>query len=103
MLHTHNQELLNDVKKVKRKLQEFESKKMDEDITTKIEEDTIKKIKVKICKKVEESLNIDEVKSEMQYRIEKICKNLIDRVTLKLQKEKEDKIQEGHQKILEED
>jgi chromosome segregation ATPase len=98
----HNQELLNDVKKVKRHLQESESKNRDEDITTKIEEDTIKKLEEEICKKVEESLNIDEVKSEMQSRIEEGCKNLIDGITLQLQKEKEDKIQEGHQKILEE-
>jgi hypothetical protein len=50
----HNQKLLNDVKKKKRQLKEFESKKMNEYITTKIEEE--------ICKKVKESLNIDEVK-----------------------------------------
>jgi hypothetical protein len=56
----HNQEILNDVKKVKRKLQEFESKNMNEDITTKIEEDNIKKLQVEIFNKVEESLKIDE-------------------------------------------
>jgi hypothetical protein len=38
----------------------------------------------------------------MQSRIEEGCQNLINGVTLQLQKEKEDKIQEGHQKILEE-
>ena len=35
-------------------------------------------------------------------RIEEICNNLIDGVTLQLQKEKEYKIQEGHQKMIEE-
>jgi len=38
----------------------------------------------------------------MQSRIEEGRQNLINGVTLQLQKEKEDKIQEGHQKILEE-
>jgi oligoribonuclease NrnB/cAMP/cGMP phosphodiesterase (DHH superfamily) len=38
----------------------------------------------------------------MQFRIEKGCKNLIDEITLQIQKEKENKIQEGQQKILEE-
>jgi hypothetical protein len=36
----------------------------------------------------------------MQSRIEEGCKNLIDGVTLQLQKEKEDKIQEGHRRYL---
>jgi len=38
----------------------------------------------------------------MQSIIEEICHNLIDVVTLCLQKEKKDNIQEGHQNILEE-
>jgi hypothetical protein len=38
----------------------------------------------------------------MQSRVEEGRQNLIDAVTLQLQKEKEDKIQEGQQKILEE-
>ena len=38
----------------------------------------------------------------MQSRIEEGHNNLIDGVTLQLQKEKEDKIQEGQHKILEE-
>ena len=53
----HNQELLNDVKKVERHLQESESKNRDEDIITKIEEDAIKNLEEEICKKVQESLN----------------------------------------------
>jgi len=63
----HNHELLNGVNK--RQLHEFESKNRDRDISAKIEEE--------ICKKDEESLNIDDVKLEMQYRIEEGCKNLI--------------------------
>jgi hypothetical protein len=55
-----------------------------------------------ICKKVEESLNTNEVKSEMQARIKEGCHNWLDGMTLQIQKEKEDKIHEGQQKILEE-
>jgi hypothetical protein len=61
-----------------------------------------KRVEEEICKKVEESLNTSEVKLEMQSRIEEGRHNLINGVTLQLQKEKEDKIQYGHQKILEE-
>jgi hypothetical protein len=61
-LSKHSQEHINDVKKVKTQLQEFDLKNMDEYINTKIEEDTIKKLEVEIYKKVEESLNTDEVK-----------------------------------------
>jgi hypothetical protein len=67
-----------------------------------LDEEYTKILQEEICKKVEESLNTDEVKLEMKARIEEGCQNLIDGVTLKLQKEKEDKIQEGQQKILEE-
>jgi hypothetical protein len=61
-----------------------------------------KTLEEEICKKVKESLNIDEVKLEIQSIIEEGYQNLVNGVTLQLQKEKEDKIQEGHQKILEE-
>jgi len=61
-LHKRNQEILNDVKKVKMQVQESKSKNKDEDITTEIEEDTIKKCEEEICKNVLESLNTDEVK-----------------------------------------
>jgi hypothetical protein len=64
--------------------------------------ESTKRIEEEICNKVEESLNNDEVKSEMQSKIEEGRQNLINGVTLKLQKDKEDSIQEGHQKILEE-
>ena len=38
----------------------------------------------------------------MQAKIEEGHHNVLDGITLQLQKEKEDKIQEGQQKILEE-
>jgi hypothetical protein len=66
-----------------------------------LDEESTKRLQEEICKKVEESLNTDEVKSEMQTKIEEGNHNLIDGVTLQLQKEKEDKIQEGQHKILE--
>jgi hypothetical protein len=61
-----------------------------------------KRLEEEICKKVKESLNIDEVKLEMQSKIEEGCQNRINGVTLQLQKENEEKIREGHRKILEE-
>jgi arginine/glutamate-rich protein 1 len=67
-----------------------------------LDEESTKILEDEICKKVEESLNTDEVKLEMKYIIEEGCQNLINRVTLQLQKDKEDKIQEGREKILEE-
>jgi arginine/glutamate-rich protein 1 len=67
-----------------------------------LDEESTKILEEEICKKVEESLNTDEVKSEMLFRIEEGHQNLINGVTLQLQKEKEDKIQEGHHKIHEE-
>jgi hypothetical protein len=67
-----------------------------------LDEESTKILQEKICKKVEESLNIDEVKSEMKAKIEQGCQNFLYGITLQLQKEKEDNIQEGQQKILEE-
>ena len=59
-------------------------------------------MKKEIYKKVEESLNTDEVEFKMQSKIEEGRRNFINGVTLRLQKEKEDKIKKGQQKILEE-
>jgi hypothetical protein len=67
-----------------------------------LDEEYTKRLKDEICMKVEESLNTDEVKSEIQAKIEEGCQNLLDGITFQLQKEKEDKIQEGQQNILEE-
>jgi arginine/glutamate-rich protein 1 len=66
-----------------------------------LDEDYTKRLEEEIWKKVEEFLNNDEVKSEIQSKIEEGCHNLINGVKLQLQKEKEDKIQEGEYNILE--
>jgi hypothetical protein len=67
-----------------------------------LDEESTKILEDEICMKVEESLNIDEVKLEIQARIEGGHQNLLYGITLQLQKEKEGKIQEGQQNILEE-
>jgi hypothetical protein len=86
------------VKILKEEKKNYQNKKetriLDEESTKRLEEENFKK--------VDESLNTNEVKLEMKSIIEEGCRNLINGVTLKIQKEKEDKIQEGHQKILEE-
>ena len=53
-----------------------------------LDEESTKRPQGEICKKVEESLNIDKVKLEMQSIVEEGCHNLINGVTLKLEKEK---------------
>jgi hypothetical protein len=78
-LGKHNQDLLNDVKNIKKHLQESKSKNKDEDITKKFEEGIIKRLEEKICK-VEEALNTNEVNLEMQSRIGR--KNLMDGIPL---------------------
>jgi hypothetical protein len=97
-LRSHNKKLLDEVKRLKEEKNNNQNKEdrriLDEESTEILQEE--------IGKKVEQSLNTDEVKSEMQDRIEEGRHNLIDGVTLQIQKEKEDKIQEGQQKILEE-
>jgi arginine/glutamate-rich protein 1 len=50
-------------------------------------------VQEEICRKVEESLNTNDVKSEMQAKIEEGRHNSLDGITLNPQKEKEDKIQ----------
>jgi hypothetical protein len=53
-----------------------------------LDDETTKILEVEICKKVEEIVNTDEVKLEMESRIEEGCKKLMDGITLQLQKEK---------------
>jgi hypothetical protein len=90
--------LLDEVKILKEEKKNYQNQEetriLDEEYTKRLEEE--------ICKKIEESLNSDEVKSKIKSRIEEEHQNLINGVTLQVQKEKEDKIREGHQKILEE-
>ena len=62
-----------------------------------MDEETTKRLEVEICKKVEESLGTEDTQSE---RIEGRNK-LMENITIQLQKEKEEKIHEGQQKILE--
>jgi len=80
----HNQTLLGEVNRLKEKKKHYqhqEKPKILDDETTKI-------LEVEICKKVEEIVNTDEVKLEMESRIEEGCKKLMDGITLQLQKEK---------------
>jgi arginine/glutamate-rich protein 1 len=81
-------------------LKEEKKNYQNQEETRILDEESTKRLEEEICKKVEESLNTDEVKLEMQSRIEEGRQNLIDGVTLQLQKEKEDKIQEGQQRYL---
>jgi hypothetical protein len=97
-LRSHNKNILDEVKILKEEKKNCQNK---EEIRI-LDEESTKILQDEICKTVEESLNTDEVKSEMKSRIEEGRWNLLDGITLHLQKEKEDKIQEGQQKILEE-
>jgi hypothetical protein len=65
-LQNHNKKLLNEIKILK------EEKKNDQnqEETRILDEESTKRLEEEICKKVEESLNIDEVKLEMQAIIE---------------------------------
>ena len=67
-----------------------------------MDEETTKRLEDKICKRVEEALNIDDIKEEMKSKIEKGHKKLVNDITLHLQKEKEENIIQGCQKIFEE-
>jgi DNA repair exonuclease SbcCD ATPase subunit len=97
-LRSHNKKLLDKVKRLKEEKKNYQNKEerriLNEEYTKRLQEE--------ICKKVEESLNMDEVKSKIQARIEEGRQNLLDGITLQLQKKKENKIQEGQQNILEE-
>jgi arginine/glutamate-rich protein 1 len=68
-LRNHNKKLLDEVKilkEEKKNCQNQEERRILDEESTKILED-------EICMKVEESLNTDEVKSEIQARIEEGC------------------------------
>jgi hypothetical protein len=70
---------LNDVKNLKRFLQGAETKHINEETTKRFEEE--------ICKKVEDTLNNKDVKLEIQVKIEKGQKKLMDSITLQLKNE----------------
>jgi hypothetical protein len=67
--------------------------KMYEDIIKKIDENNTKGLVEKFFNKVEGVVYINGVKSEIQSIIEEGRMNLMDDITLQVQKEKEDKIQ----------
>ena len=73
-LRTHNKKLLDEVKRLKeekKNCQNQEERRI-------LDEESTKRLEDKICMKVEESLNNDEVKSEIQTRIEEGRQNLLD-------------------------
>jgi len=77
-LQNHNKKLLDEAKILKEEKKNYQSQGekriLDEEYTKRVEEE--------IFKKVEESLNTNEVKSEIKPKIEGGHQNLIDGVTL---------------------
>lgn len=63
-----------------------------------IEEETARRVEEAIRKKVEESLNSDEIKLEIQRRLEEGRKRLHDEVEAQLEKEKEAALGEARRK-----
>lgn len=63
-----------------------------------IEEETAKRVEEAIHKRVEESLDSDEVRVEIQRRLEEGRKRLIDEVAAQLEKEKEAALIDAKQK-----
>jgi arginine/glutamate-rich protein 1 len=78
ILRNNNTKILDEIKRLK------EEKKhgQNHEKTRILDEGTTKRLEEEIYKKVEESLNTDEVKSEMQTIIEEGCQNLINGVAL---------------------
>jgi arginine and glutamate-rich protein 1 len=65
-----------------------------------LEEETAKRIEEAIRKKVEESLSSEEVKLEIQRRIEEGRKKLFDEVAAQLEREKETALIEAREKAV---
>lgn len=63
-----------------------------------IEEETARRVEEAIRKKVEESLNSEEIKMEIQRRLEEGRKRLLDEVESQLEKEKEAALTEARRK-----
>jgi hypothetical protein len=97
-LQSHNKKLLDEIKRLNKEKKNFQN----QEERRILDEESTKRIEKEIYKEVEESLNTDEVEFKMQSKIEEGRRNFINGVTLRLQKEKEDKIKKGQQKILEE-
>ncbi|KAL2894792.1 hypothetical protein RDABS01_010701 [Bienertia sinuspersici] len=67
-----------------------------------LKEETAKRIEEAIHKNVEEKLNLEEVKIEIERCIKEGQKKLVDDVTAQLKKEKETNLMEARQKEKEE-
>ena len=63
-----------------------------------IEEETARRVEEAIRKKVEESLNSEEIKLEIQRRLDEGRKRLLDEVAIQLEKEKEAALIEARRK-----
>ncbi|KAI8555144.1 hypothetical protein RHMOL_Rhmol05G0151600 [Rhododendron molle] len=63
-----------------------------------IEEETAKRVEEAIRKKVEESLNSEEIKLELQRRLEEGRRKLLDMVAVQLEKEKESAVIEARKR-----
>lgn len=63
-----------------------------------IEEETAKRVEAVIRKKVEEGLNSDEIKLELQRRLEEGRRKLLDVVAAQLEKEKESSVIEARKR-----
>jgi arginine/glutamate-rich protein 1 len=63
-------------------LKEEKKNYQNQEETRILDEESTKRLEEEICKKVEESLNNDEVKLEMQSRIEEGHQNLINGVNI---------------------
>jgi arginine/glutamate-rich protein 1 len=77
-LQNYNKKLLDKVKRLKeekKNCQNQEERRI-------LDEESTKRLEDEIRMKVEESLNTDEVKSEIQVRIEEGRQNLLDGITL---------------------
>ncbi|MFQ6648782.1 hypothetical protein Gotur_021832 [Gossypium turneri] len=80
------------------KKEEEERKRYIEAELKLIEEETAKRVEEAILKKVEERLNSDEIKQEIQKRLEEERRRLNDEVAIQLEKEKEAALLEARQK-----
>ena len=63
-----------------------------------LEEETAKRVEEAIRRKVEESLNSEEIRLEIQRRLEEGRKKRLDEVAVQLEKEKEAALLEARQK-----
>jgi len=65
-----------------------------------LEEETSKRVEQAIRRKVEDSLNCDEIKHEIQRRIEEGRKRIHEEVAIQIEKEKEAALNEAKLKVV---